>query len=203
MILMKLTLVRLAIFLLNPWIVYPVAGLIFLLLARAFHNFMIMDLWDRGRCPDLWDFGIVDKEVKEGEKITYRLYRVKMLPRWLFFWFRNVKWITTDGRGVNVAYGRRSWGRFRIDGEGGGPVMTLASAYGILDSLCLNYGVHDPAQKWPFRIIRDFVREIEEGVFLGRFTITIWGRLLFVFWFLLIDTKELRYAARGKDTDGD
>lgn len=177
MVLIKLTLVRLAIFVLNPWIAYPLAGLCLLVFLRIFHNTLMMKLWDRAAFP-------VPDDLKVGQ------YRVVMLPRFLFFWFRNIKRIEiakgSEGGfklGYNIAYGRYKWGEFTI--------------WGIDHSLSLNYS----GSVFPISLIRDFIREIEEGVFLGRFMVKIRGRFFWVFWFLLIEIKELS-DARGEDTDG-
>ncbi len=38
-------------------------------------------------------------------------------------------------------------------------------------------------------VVVSLVREVEEGVFLGRFMLKIRGRLFFVFWFKLIEME--------------
>ena len=180
-----LTVVRVGIFLLNPWIFVPLMSVCFLILLCWAYSIFMMPKWEAARFPKPAD-------LKVGQ------YRVVMLPRCLFFWFRNVKRLEmTDGglrfptaplpgntatqigqfkMGHNVAYGRFRWGKFTIW------CLDLA--------LCLNY----QHSSFPFRMIRDLVRELEEGVFLGRFMLKIRGRYLFVFWFLLIDiTGEEQY----------
>ena len=165
-------LVRLADLFLTPWIFYPLVSLCVLILLRRLHNLLMIRKWEAGRCPDLCDFGIAEPG---KEKDTVRVYRVVMLPRWLFFWFHNVKRIRDTGKGDNLAWGWLSWSRFFL--------MRWRYREGAMS---INYR----ASKMPFSIIRDLVREIEEGVFLGRFMIKIRRWLVFVFWFLLIEVEE-------------
>ncbi|KKN00873.1 hypothetical protein LCGC14_1133460 [marine sediment metagenome] len=158
-----LTLVRVAIFLLNPWIFVPLMFVCFLILLRRMYSIFMMPKWEAARFPE-------DADLKVGQ------YRVVMLPRCLFFWFRNVKrleWRKAETgafkMGHNLAYRRFRWGKFTI--------------WCLDRALCLNY----QHSRFPLSMIRDLVRDLGNGVFLGRFMLKIRGRYLFVFWFLLID----------------
>ena len=175
-----LTVVRVGIFLLKPWIFVPLMSACFLILLRCAYSIFMMPKWEAARFPEPAD-------LKVGQ------YRVVMLPRCLFFWFRNVKRLemtdcdlrlttaplpgntaTQSGQfkvGHNVAYGRFRWAKFTIW------CLDLA--------LCLNYQL----SRFPFSMIRDLVRDLGDGVFLGRFMLKIRGRYLFVFWFLLIEME--------------
>ncbi len=167
---MVLAVLRVAIVLLSFWIITPLVVLGVLLLFRWRYNIYMMQKWKTGRVP-------VEDDLRFGQ------YRVTILPRALFFWFLNVKRIALrpDGQykiGENLAYGLLRWGKF--------------SVYCREEGLCLNYHISG----FPFSRVRDVVREIGEGVFLGRFNLLYRGRYIFVFWFMLSDWT----AAAG---DGD
>ena len=188
MVMLKLILVRLNILILNPWFFLPVMSLFVLLVLRLLHNDLMRPKWDIARFPKTDD-------LKVGK------YKVVMLPRCLFFWFQNVKYLemtslslemtslskefpmeplpgntalTTGGftMGYNMAWGRYRWGRFSI--------------WCRDRALSLNYG----GSKFPVSMIRDMLREVEPGVFLGRFMLKVKERYLFVFWFKLIEIEK-------------
>lgn len=128
--------------------------------------------WNKGTFP------IMHKLV--GSKYGVQIqYRVKMLPRFLFFWFRDIKVMETyctvgGGWGHNVAYGRIEWGKYWLIGR-------RLSGWLELD--------YTPS-RWPFRLIVDRIVKIGRGRYLGKFylVLRINGRIVFrvrIFWFLL------------------
>lgn len=140
-------------FVIHSWLFYVGVSLVFLCVVRIVHNYVMMKKWQAGEVPDLEEFGGV--------------YRVWMLPRWLFFWFLNVKRIEAKGSlarpGYNTAYRVIRWGEFQA-AESVGSGLTF---------------VYD-------RLIRDYVRRIAPGRYLGQFYLVRGKRKIFVFWFLLI-----------------
>lgn len=161
----------------NPWVLYPMIAWSLFLTCWLYNRHM-MDKWDEA--------GFADADIGPGE------YRVVMLPRWLFFWFRNVKEIQDGGHckvGNNLAYGRFPWARFRAWMISPEEAQLFKRGHKTA-ILCLDYSL----SRFPFKMIRDHVREVKPGVFLGRFMVQIRGRLFFLCWFKLIGRQRAVYV---------
>jgi hypothetical protein len=102
-------------------------------------------------------------------KIASGTYKVVMYPSWLWWWFLNVKKLSsTYGEGHNVAFGFLRWGKLRIRNQAASTLLDYSKS------------------RWPFRNIRDYVRQVEDGYYIGKFIyifpIVGWKKL---FWFTL------------------
>jgi hypothetical protein len=109
-------------------------------------------LWHNGKTPEREEF--------EG------MYKVVMYPRWLWWWFVDVKklgykiwerdWAYLGGvkysfQGHNIAFGFLRWGRLKIKQ----PPLAILFDYS--------------KSRWPFRNIRDYVRRVGHGYYIGKF----------------------------------
>jgi len=160
------------VFLIDSWWFYAGISLALFSIVMLIDDRVIRRKFARGEVPKVTEFAGV--------------YRVYMLPRWLFFWFRNVKLIEDKGEtarnGGNVAYGRINWGKF------------LAIQW---RGLCFHYGYG--GSRFPFSMIRDFVKRIAPGVYLGLFCLYFWRFRVFLFWFLLVEKgKEVQDVEMSK-----
>lgn len=120
-----------------------------------------------GRCPELMEL--------EG------VFAVKMLTGLLpdFSRFQHRK-IICNGRGSNVFWDKAEWGYFSV-------------SYNHLDggreSVLLDYDQRE--NPLYFRRIRDCVKAITNGYFLGTFNYLVGSRLVFVGYFLLCRVRRL------------
>ncbi len=91
-------------------------------------------------------------------------YKITMYPRWLWWWFKNVK-VIAKGTGINRAFGFIKWASFNIS-------VVRESC------LLLNYST----ARWPWKGIRDYVRCIRgvEAIVMGWYI----GKFYYIFPFI-------------------
>ena len=103
--------------------------------------------------------------IPEVDEVEGR-FKIKIYPRILWCLFVDYK-IIDKLKGINKAFGRFEWGPFTIE-------ITL-------DGILLNYN----GARWPFVLIRDYVRELSEGMYLGKFCLKIGKKEKRLFWFTM------------------
>jgi len=144
------------------WILWRVLGA-FVILAVVY----FLDLHSNGSAYRImWDKAVAVENYGQ----LHRTWRVYMRPKFLFWWFRDVKIIKRNTEvHRNKLWGRWNWGSFWI---------FIGSSFAKLYYRC-------KGNNWITRRIVDHVRICDDGTIIGKFHIRVFGRLLWLAWFTM------------------
>jgi len=119
-----------------------------------------------------------------GFRQFWGTYRIRMYPRWIWWWFRDVKVfhevyidsrLYSETRGMNVAFGVIAWGKRIV-------VRHYSTNF---EGALLDYSTC----WWPWSIIRDYVKRIKRTnahKYIGKFCVKIpWIGELQLAWFTM------------------
>ncbi|MHA2046942.1 MAG: hypothetical protein ACW99G_19295 [Candidatus Thorarchaeota archaeon] len=102
-----------------------------------------------GKLKDRWD-----NSHEPLQPTLSGVYKIKMYPRWLWWWFFDRKWFIGCKPNINIAWGFLAWGKFQV--------------YVSPNQQCQRLD-YSPA-RWPWKHIQDRVKQLNDGTLLGTFS---------------------------------
>ncbi len=136
-------------------------------------NYTLRRVFSTSPCPTLHEF--------HGE------YKIKMLSWYLPDFSRwNHRKRIADGKGINIFWDDTTWGAFSVEYETISGVKYVAFKYSVRQN------------NFILRGIRDFVRRVTDGIYLGTFNYNIAGKPRFLGYFLMTRANRGRFIGKDK-----